>query len=137
MERNENILRYHSRKQLKKYTGERQEKEERIHQIGEMREHRCHTTEMDDTRLHEDRIYYNRIKKEYDRIIRKEKKTAWEEFTDKLSVDVEGSKKTFYKIMKNKLRSTKSAKSMENENGKMVEDGKILENYREDILKSC
>lgn len=91
----------------------------------------CHTRENKAFRkwwnswIHGDIVDYNKKKKESDRIIGEEKKKEWDEFTEKLSEDIEGSK-MFYKIMKNKKRSMDRVKNMESTNGKVLENG---ENY--------
>lgn len=52
-----------------------------------------------------------------------------------MNEDVEGSK-MFYKIMKNKNRSTERAKSMKDENGKVVENGEDIREIIAEIFSN-
>lgn len=87
------------------------------------------------SRKQEDKQSYNEKRRVCSKIIKEEKRKTWEQFTNKLEADMESNKKMFYKMMKNKKRSTESAKHMEDENGRLVENGEDIRNLWRDYFK--
>lgn len=72
------------------------------------------------TRKEEDHQIYVSKKKKCKKVIEEEKEKSWNEFISSLEEDVEGNKKLFYKMMRNKRKRSEVSVELEAEDGKIV-----------------
>ena len=67
-----------------------------------------------------DKQRYDEEKRECKKVVRKERRKCWEEFTEELKKDAEGNKKMLYRIVKRRRTTREESKYVKDENGNVV-----------------